>query len=421
MNEIILPGESLPIDAENWAARINGAWQNSVAAIIETGRLVAEAKAALPHGEFGPMVENHLHFSRQTANKLMRIAGDVRLSNDAHVRHLPPAWGTLYELTKLDDATFDARLADNTIRADMHRNDIATVVKKQARATKEELLGKQLMALPNKRYGVILSDDEWKQEVWSEKGMLKSAANHYPVSDIEALKVRDYASISADDCVYFMWATIPHLVQAIALMAHRGFEYKSHCMWRKIRVGDARGTGYWFAGEHEILMVGTRGKVPAPAPGTQWPSVIEAPVGEHSEKPEIFHELIEAYFPHLPKIELNARRARAGWDVWGYEAPEAIEESDTVKPLADGAACGADAPPLDESASPLQTPDANTLIRDAYAEDGPVDFAVLMAETGLKYAAIKKRASRMGLGDRDRQRKAVSIAAKKSNTRRAQV
>jgi N6-adenosine-specific RNA methylase IME4 len=80
------------------------------------------------------------------------------------------------------------------------------------------------------------------------------------------------------------------------------------------------GTGFWFRIQHEILLVGTKGNVPAPAPGTQWPSVIKAPPGRHSEKPEIFYELIEAYFPTLPKIELNARRARPGWDVWGNEA-----------------------------------------------------------------------------------------------------
>jgi N6-adenosine-specific RNA methylase IME4 len=31
--------------------------------------------------------------------------------------------------------------------------------------------------------------------------------------------------------------------------------------------------------------------------------------------------LIEAYFPSLPKIELNVRRARPGWDTWGLDAP----------------------------------------------------------------------------------------------------
>jgi N6-adenosine-specific RNA methylase IME4 len=49
--------------------------------------------------------------------------------------------------------------------------------------------------------------------------------------------------------------------------------------------------------------------------------VIEAPVGKHSEKPEIFLKMIEEYFPNLPKIELNRRgKARDGWKAWGLEA-----------------------------------------------------------------------------------------------------
>ena len=55
-------------------------------------------------------------------------------------------------------------------------------------------------------------------------------------------------------------------------------------------------------------------------------SVIEAPrPGPHSKKPEIFYQLIESYYPLTPKIELNARAARLGWDRWGAEAPEAHE------------------------------------------------------------------------------------------------
>ena len=37
-----------------------------------------------------------------------------------------------------------------------------------------------------------------------------------------------------------------------------------------------------------------------------------------------FYELIEAYFPNLPKIELFARgKARPGWAVWGNETDDA--------------------------------------------------------------------------------------------------
>ncbi len=50
-------------------------------------------------------------------------------------------------------------------------------------------------------------------------------------------------------------------------------------------------------------------------------------MGGHSEKPEISLELIEAYFPTLPKIELNRRgQARPGWDAWGLEAETSSDD-----------------------------------------------------------------------------------------------
>jgi N6-adenosine-specific RNA methylase IME4 len=107
--------------------------------------------------------------------------------------------------------------------------------------------------------------------------------------------------------------------QALEVMAAWGFRYVSGAVWVK----DHAGTGYWFRNRHELLVVGVRGKIPAPAPGTQWESVIEALVGRHSEKPTAVYEMIESYFPHLPKIEINARKARPGWDSWGLEAPSA--------------------------------------------------------------------------------------------------
>ena len=114
-----------------------------------------------------------------------------------------------------------------------------------------------------------------------------------------------------------MWTTVPHLAIAIDVLRVRGFAYKSHYVWNKNKVG----TGYWNRNKHEILLIGTRGNVPCPAPGTQWDSVIDALVRKHSQKPECFLEMIEGYFPNLPKIELNRRGpARPGWDAWGNEA-----------------------------------------------------------------------------------------------------
>ncbi len=202
-------------------------------------------------------------------------------------------------------------------------NAVRTVVKRELRNDKEKRLADKQKALPAKRFGVIYADPEWRFEPRSrETGMDRSPDNHYPTSPTAEIAARPVGDIASEDCVLFLWATVPMLPDALTVMEAWGFRYVSQCVWVKDRPGEQRGPGYWFTVEHEILLVGTRGNIPAPALGTQWRSVIIAPVGEHSEKPDVFYELIESYYPNLPKIELNARRARAGWEGWGNELPE---------------------------------------------------------------------------------------------------
>lgn len=197
--------------------------------------------------------------------------------------------------------------------------------KKRAREAKERGLAARQRLLPDKRYGVIYADPEWRFEPYSrESGMDRAADNHYPTSETSDIVLRPVGDIADKDCVLFLWATAPMLPAALRVMAGWGFAYKSQLIWNK----DRTGTGYWFRNKHELLLVGTRGDVPAPAMGDQWPSVVDAPVEAHSAKPDVFAELIESYFPNLPKIELNARRARPGWDVWGLEAPEGPSAED---------------------------------------------------------------------------------------------
>jgi N6-adenosine-specific RNA methylase IME4 len=195
---------------------------------------------------------------------------------------------------------------------------IAQGEKKERRAEREQALAQKIKALPEIKVGVIVADPEWQWEPWSrETGMDRAAANHYPTSCLEVIKSRPVENIAAKDCVLFLWATGPMLPHALVVMAAWGFDYKAQYVWGK----DKPGTGYWNREKHELLLIGTRGDVPCPAPGTQWDSLIMAPRGEHSAKPECFLEMMEEYFPNLPKIELNRRGTpRPGWDAWGNEA-----------------------------------------------------------------------------------------------------
>jgi N6-adenosine-specific RNA methylase IME4 len=193
-----------------------------------------------------------------------------------------------------------------------------TVAKQQRRAEREATLAvatiKASAALGLELYGVLYVDPPWDFLVYSRAtGMDRHAANHYPVSslaELAALKIP-----AAPDCVLYLWAPVAQLANALRLIEGWGFEYKSAHVWGK----PGRGTGYWVRDNAELLLIATRGNVPAPAPGTQAPCLIEAPTGQHSEKPEVFAEMIERQWPNTPKLEMFARQPRPGWDVWGNE------------------------------------------------------------------------------------------------------
>lgn len=198
-----------------------------------------------------------------------------------------------------------------------------TAAKKQRRAEREADLGGRIVRAAGvlagmpKVYGVLYADPAWQFEPWSrESGLDRDASNHYPTRPTDVLAALQPPA--APSSVLFLWAIAPMLPDALQVMSAWGFTYKSNAVWRKDRMS----TGYWFRFYHEHLLVGVRGDVPAPAPGEQSVSVIDAMVGDHSVKPAIFHDLIEKMFPILPKLEMFARSGRPGWDSWGAEAPE---------------------------------------------------------------------------------------------------
>jgi N6-adenosine-specific RNA methylase IME4 len=208
----------------------------------------------------------------------------------------------------------EAQAANERISLDLIREGD----KAERRAVREADLGAKQCALPAEKFGVILADPEWRFEPWSRRtGMDRAADNHYPTSATEVIAARDVPSIAADDCVLFLWATIPMLPHALLVMEAWGFDYKSHYAWGKDKIGP----GYWNREKHELLLIGTRGKIPCPAQGTQRHSLLMASRGKHSAKPDLFIEMIEAYYPTLPKIELNRRGpVRLGWKAWGNES-----------------------------------------------------------------------------------------------------
>ncbi|MFS2326545.1 MT-A70 family methyltransferase [Brucella sp. H1_1004] len=167
-------------------------------------------------------------------------------------------------------------------------------------------------------YPVYYFDAPWQFGVHSEvTGREKSAENHYPTmptDDIVTLMSRLIGGTNPAVC--FAWATNPMLTDALRVLDACGFTYVHHWIWDK----EVAGTGYWGRDRHELLLIGRRGDVAAPLPGTQPETVHRERKGKHSAKPAFFAEQIERLYPDLPKLELFCRDPRPGWDSWGFEA-----------------------------------------------------------------------------------------------------
>lgn len=173
-------------------------------------------------------------------------------------------------------------------------------------------LRKNAPELPPGKYSVLVADPPW---AYSNSGFDQSAEAHYPtmpIDDICAMPVRDRAD---DNAVLFLWATSPLLPDALAVMKAWGFEYKACMVWKKNR---APGAGWWLHTYHELLLIGERGNF---KPVIRPASVIDAPVSDHSRKPEKFYEVITEMYPGAKRLELFAREDRPGWDVFGNEVP----------------------------------------------------------------------------------------------------
>jgi len=161
-------------------------------------------------------------------------------------------------------------------------------------------------------YSVVCVDPPWRYAKNRVDDDTQRGQTPYPTmseEEIAAIKIP-----AMDNCILWLWTTNAHLVtgEASRILYAWGFEPKTMLTWVKPGLG----LGEWLRGrtEHVILAVKGHPVMQVPIPST----VLEAPVGEHSQKPELFYKMVEACCPG-PKIEMFARQVREGWVQNGAE------------------------------------------------------------------------------------------------------
>lgn len=161
-------------------------------------------------------------------------------------------------------------------------------------------------------FEIVLADPPWKYDFSETK--CRQIENNYPTATIE--DIYKHAPKTTENAILFLWATAPKLREAMQVVDAWGFEYKTHAIWDKCKIG----MGYWFRGQHELLIVATKGNASPPISENRVSSIFKEPRGEHSKKPDCVYEWIESAFVSYKKLEMYARSNRPGWHSWGAEA-----------------------------------------------------------------------------------------------------
>src|SRR5262249_19539241 len=148
--------------------------------------------------------------------------------------------------------------------------------------------------------------------------------DRYPVMELEAIcalalndvPVRD---LMEDNAVLFLCVPSPMLEAAFQVIRAWGFSYKASFVWDKVK----HNMGHYNSVRHEFLLVCTRGSC-TPDVQKLFDSVVTVERTEHSQKPEVFYNIIDTLYPHGRRLELFHRGApREGWEGYGYECHSA--------------------------------------------------------------------------------------------------
>jgi len=171
-----------------------------------------------------------------------------------------------------------------------------------------------------KKYQIIYADPPWSYRDKALAGKRGACCKYNTMTHNELLTL-PLSEIAADNCVLFLWVTAPKLNEVFEYIRAWGFQYKTRAFtWVKKNKRSNTlfwGMGSWTRANTEDVLLATKGNPKRISAGVH--SVIEAPIREHSRKPDEVRDRIIQLVGDLPRIELFAREKKEGWTSIGYD------------------------------------------------------------------------------------------------------
>ena len=172
-----------------------------------------------------------------------------------------------------------------------------------------------------KKYDVIYADPPWE---YKESGGGRRGTAHLPYEVMPTKEICDLPvkALCKDDAILYIWATFRKLKECLRVISAWGFEYYGLGFdWTKTNANGKPcfGMGYYTRQNNEVCLIGVKRQQKKPVDrGVS--CVVQSPRREHSRKPDIVRERIQAIHGEGDYLELFSRNEEPGWDWWGKEA-----------------------------------------------------------------------------------------------------
>lgn len=166
---------------------------------------------------------------------------------------------------------------------------------------------------------VICADCPWKFRD-NLPGPKRGASSHYRCMTTDELCAMPIPTRDDPRSVLFLWRVASMQEEALRVAAAWGYTVKSELVWRKTTATGKRsfGMGHYVRAEHEVCLIATRGNGCVSKDRTIR-STFAAPIGQHSQKPHLFYEIVRRMYPDAVRYELFARTVRPDFVQFGDE------------------------------------------------------------------------------------------------------
>jgi len=214
-------------------------------------------------------------------------------------------------------------------RVERAKRKAVNVLDGVARRTRQEMHTDDEMRVARLRPAVgtfrtLVIDPPWRSDWLSDASQKTPGYATMTVDQIRALPIPQWA---AGDCHLYCWVTNNFMAEGCKLVAGWGFQHRTVITWRKPRYG----LGSYFRNQTEHVIFATRGDLRTRSDSI--PTIFDAPIGEHSEKPERFYDIVRAA-SYLPAGEAFQRKLRDGFvNLYDDAEPPAADSLDSIPPF----------------------------------------------------------------------------------------